>query len=169
MNVIRTARGHGLGWLPDLPDSRDFSPREGRRDAPEVSEDVPSLLSRAGAAEPSAEVPTSVSLRDRFSPIEDQGPLGSCTANAGVALVEYYERAAFGKHLDASRMFLYKVTRRLLAEKARSDAIILHSLPRKDELPADVDETRHARYWEEAFNGVVMRMALLALVMGAME
>ncbi len=63
----------------------------------------------------------------------------------------------------------YKVTRRLLAEKARSDAIILHSLPRKDELPADVDETRHARYWEEAFNGVVMRMALLALVMGAME
>jgi len=63
----------------------------------------------------------------------------------------------------------YKVTRELLADKARSDAIILHSLPRKDELPSDVDETRHARYWEEAYNGVVMRMALLALVMGAME
>ena len=27
---------------------------------------------------------------------------------------------------------------------------------------------RHARYWEEAFNGVVMRMALLALILGAM-
>jgi aspartate carbamoyltransferase catalytic subunit len=38
-----------------------------------------------------------------------------------------------------------------------------------DELPADVDATRHARYWEEAFNGVVMRMALLALVLGATE
>ena len=38
-----------------------------------------------------------------------------------------------------------------------------------DELPADVDDTRHARYWTEAFNGVVMRMALLALVLGAME
>lgn len=63
----------------------------------------------------------------------------------------------------------YKVTRKLLAEKAKSDAIILHSLPRMDELPADVDDTRHARYWEEAFNGVVMRMALLALVLGAME
>jgi aspartate carbamoyltransferase catalytic subunit len=63
----------------------------------------------------------------------------------------------------------YKVTRELLAEKAKSDSIILHSLPRMDELPADVDITRHSRYWQEAFNGVVMRMALLALVLGAME
>ena len=63
----------------------------------------------------------------------------------------------------------YKVTRQLLAEKARPDSIILHSLPRMDELPADVDFTRHARYWQEAFNGVVMRMALLALVLGKME
>jgi len=63
----------------------------------------------------------------------------------------------------------YKVTRELLRTKAKSDSIILHSLPRMDELPADVDATRHARYWTEAFNGVVMRMALLALVLGAME
>jgi aspartate carbamoyltransferase catalytic subunit len=63
----------------------------------------------------------------------------------------------------------YRVTRELLRDKAKSDAIILHSLPRMDELPADVDQTRHARYWEEAFNGVVMRMALLSLVLGASE
>jgi aspartate carbamoyltransferase catalytic subunit len=63
----------------------------------------------------------------------------------------------------------YKITRQLLAQKAKSDAIILHSLPRMDELPPDVDSTRHARYWEEAFNGVIVRMALLALVLGAME
>jgi aspartate carbamoyltransferase catalytic subunit len=63
----------------------------------------------------------------------------------------------------------YRVTREMLRDKAKSDAIVLHSLPRMDELPADVDATRHARYWIEAFNGVVMRMALLALVLGAME
>lgn len=63
----------------------------------------------------------------------------------------------------------YKITRKLLAEKAKTDSIILHSLPRMDELPPDVDITRHSRYWEEAFNGVVMRMALLALILGAME
>lgn len=62
----------------------------------------------------------------------------------------------------------YKVTKDLL-RKAKQDAIILHSLPRMDELPPDVDTTRHARYWIEAFNGVVVRMALLALILGAME
>jgi aspartate carbamoyltransferase catalytic subunit len=63
----------------------------------------------------------------------------------------------------------YKITRDLLANKAKSDAILLHSLPRMDEIPADVDITRWSRYWQEAFNGVVMRMALLALVLGKME
>jgi aspartate carbamoyltransferase catalytic subunit len=63
----------------------------------------------------------------------------------------------------------YKVTKELLRAKAKPDAIILHSLPRMDELPPDVDETRHARQWIEAFNGVVMRMALLSLVLGVME
>ncbi|HLB65435.1 MAG TPA: aspartate carbamoyltransferase [Anaerolineales bacterium] len=62
----------------------------------------------------------------------------------------------------------YKVTRALM-RKAKPDAIILHSLPRMDELLEEVDATRHARYWEEAFNGVVVRMALLALVLGGME
>jgi aspartate carbamoyltransferase catalytic subunit len=62
----------------------------------------------------------------------------------------------------------YRVTKELL-RKARQDAIVLHSLPRMDELPTEVDDTRHARYWTEAYNGVVVRMALLALVLGAME
>ncbi len=63
----------------------------------------------------------------------------------------------------------YKITRELMTTKAKSDAILLHSLPRMDEIPTDVDITRWSRYWQEAFNGVVMRMALLALVLGKME
>ena len=62
----------------------------------------------------------------------------------------------------------YQVTKELM-RKAKSDSIILHSLPRMDELLEEVDYTRHARYWVEAFNGVVMRMGLLALILGAME
>ena len=62
----------------------------------------------------------------------------------------------------------YQVTKELL-RRAKQDSIVLHSLPRMDELPAEVDITRHQRYWIEAFNGVVVRMALLALVLGAME
>jgi aspartate carbamoyltransferase catalytic subunit len=63
----------------------------------------------------------------------------------------------------------YRVTRELLRDKGKRGSIVLHSLPRMDELPPDVDATRHARYWQEAFNGVVMRMALLSLVLGAVE
>ena len=43
-----------------------------------------------------------------FSPVEDQRSVGSCTANAAVGVVEYYERRAFKKHIDASWLFLYK-------------------------------------------------------------
>ena len=63
----------------------------------------------------------------------------------------------------------YRITRELLEAKAKADAVLLHSLPRMDEIPTEVDDTPWALYWEEAFNGVVMRMALLALVLGAKE
>jgi aspartate carbamoyltransferase catalytic subunit len=63
----------------------------------------------------------------------------------------------------------FKITRDLLFNKAKSDAILLHSLPRMDEIPSDVDITKWSRYWQEAFYGVIMRMALIALVLGAME
>ena len=63
----------------------------------------------------------------------------------------------------------YQVSKKLLEQKAKGDAIILHSLPRMDELLTDVDETKWQRYWPEAFNGVVLRMALLSLVLGAMK
>jgi aspartate carbamoyltransferase catalytic subunit len=62
----------------------------------------------------------------------------------------------------------YVVDTALLAN-AKSSSIVIHSLPRMDELPVEVDDTRHARYWQEAYYGVVVRMALLALVMGATE
>src|SRR3972149_6062794 len=62
----------------------------------------------------------------------------------------------------------YQVTKALM-RKAKPDCIILRSPPRMDELLEEVDYTRHARYWAEAFNGVVMRMALLSLVLGKME
>jgi aspartate carbamoyltransferase catalytic subunit len=62
----------------------------------------------------------------------------------------------------------YQITRDVM-KRAKGDSIILHSLPRMDELLEEVDNLKHARYWQEAFNGVVMRMALLTLVLGGME
>src|SRR4030067_276208 len=52
----------------------------------------------------------------------------------------------------------YKITRELLATKAKPDAILLHSLPRMDEIPTDVDITRWSRYWQGALTRGGMRM-----------
>jgi aspartate carbamoyltransferase catalytic subunit len=96
-------------------------------------------------------------------------------ADADVILVEPVVQPDYTKSRDERTGDVdltpsnYKITRELLANKAKSDAILLHSLPRMDEIPPDVDITRWSRYWQEAFNGVVMRMALLALVLGATE
>jgi aspartate carbamoyltransferase catalytic subunit len=96
-------------------------------------------------------------------------------AEADVILVEPVVQPDYTKSRDERGAEVgltpanYKITRELLEKKAKSDAILLHSLPRMDEIPADVDITRWSRYWQEAFNGVVMRMTLLALVLGAME
>jgi len=62
----------------------------------------------------------------------------------------------------------YQITSEVM-KRAKGDSIILHSLPRMDELLVEVDDSRHARYWQEAYNGVVMRMALISSVLGAWE
>ncbi len=62
----------------------------------------------------------------------------------------------------------YKVDLKLL-EAAKKDMIILHPLPRIDEITAEVDATSHARYFQQVWNGVVTRMTLLALILGATE
>jgi aspartate carbamoyltransferase catalytic subunit len=96
-------------------------------------------------------------------------------ADADVILVEPVVQPDYTKSRDERGKEVsltpanYQITRDLLTTKAKSDAILLHSLPRMDEIPADVDITHWSRYWQEAFNGVVMRMTLLALVLGAME
>ena len=50
---------------------------------------------------------------------------------------------------------------------AKEDMIIMHPLPRVDEIDHEVDNTRHARYFQQVWNGIVTRTALLALILGA--
>ena len=52
-----------------------------------------------------------------------------------------------------------------MIKKMKSDAMILHPLPRMDEISAEVDSTRHARYFEQAEYGKYTRAALLGLTL----
>jgi aspartate carbamoyltransferase catalytic subunit len=54
-------------------------------------------------------------------------------------------------------------------KNAKKDMIILHPLPRVDEIAAEVDSKPQARYFQQVWNGIVVRMALLALVLGGVK
>jgi C1A family cysteine protease len=83
----RRARRHTLGWMPDLPDHRDFlfGMRHARRLA----------------------LPPAVDLRAHCSPVEDQGALGSCTAQALAGALEFLEVKDSVPFKDLSRLFIY--------------------------------------------------------------
>jgi C1A family cysteine protease len=117
--MSETIQKFGMGWLPDYPDFRDYTVEHNKvassLKALGQKDSVKAMLSKVGVAKRTkTSLPDSVDLKEWCSPIEDQGELGSCTAQAGVALVEYFEKRAFGKHIDASRLFLYKATRNTL-------------------------------------------------------
>ena len=107
-----------MGWLPDYPDFRDLTFEPGEVPSKLKSfgqkKTVKSMLDAVGVTKSGLRLATSADLRPWCAPIENQLSLGSCTANAGVGLVEYFERKVYGKHIDASRLFLYKATRNML-------------------------------------------------------
>lgn len=63
---------------------------------------------------------------------------------------------------------VYKIDLETL-KNAKKDLTVLHPLPRVGEIAAEVDETPHAKYFQQVWNGVVTRMALLGLVLGEIE
>lgn len=102
---------YSFGWLKDYPDFRDFTTQDGP-----VFKDASRRLKKPKA--------DAVDLRKYCSPVEDQGNLGSCTANAASGMVEFYEKKAFGNFLDASRLFIYKATRTLMKTKGDTGAYL---------------------------------------------
>jgi C1A family cysteine protease len=108
----------GMGWLHELPDFRDYSLHTdtgsfSATKAKSVKRSVKSMATDIGILKDTS-LPQKADLTQWFSPVEDQGSLGSCTANAAVGLLEYFEKRAFNNYLDASRLFVYKASRNLL-------------------------------------------------------
>ena len=105
LDLIEIKEIVGTGWLPPIPDLRDYSVE---------NKDIKLMAKGLGLGVKTLSLPPIVDLRQWCSPIENQLGLGSCTAHAGMGVVEYFEKRAFGKHIDGSRLFLYKATRNLM-------------------------------------------------------
>jgi len=142
----------GMGWLPDYPDFRDYG-IDRDKVTPELERlgqrSVKDMLKAVGVSEPArVTLSDSQDLRKWCSPIQDQGKLGSCTAHAGVGLVEYFERRAFGRYIGASRLFLYKVTRNMLHLtgdagahlRTTMGALVLFGVPPEEHWPYRIAE-----------------------------
>ena len=83
-----THKIQGYGWIPDLPDMRDFL--------------------YAAPFEAGAVLPRTVDLRPGCPPVYDQGQLGSCTANAIAAAIEFDRRKqGLSPLFTPSRLFIY--------------------------------------------------------------
>jgi C1A family cysteine protease len=120
-------RTQRLGYRKGLDSFRDKTPE---------SEDIAALMIKAGTVEDTGKgkqqrklkgatagtLPANYNVVEHFTTIEDQGDLGSCTANAGVGLFEYYYKRFKGVTLDMSRIFLYKMTRYLMRQEGVGDS-----------------------------------------------
>jgi C1A family cysteine protease len=84
---------HNYGWTPDLPDSRDYLYR---------------------AIRPVIRLPRVVDLRQSCSAIENQGTLGSCTAQALAGNLEFLDNMSDKSYIDVSRLFIYYNERLLM-------------------------------------------------------
>lgn len=60
---------------------------------------------------------------------------------------------------------VYKISRESILGKCQEHMIILHPLPRVDEINIDLDDTKHALYFKQAANGVPTREAMYALAL----
>ena len=92
---------HSYGWVPDVPDARDYlysaiKPRKLR-------------------------YPAKVDLRESCSEVENQGALGSCTANALAGNLEFLDNRADLQYTDVSRLFIY-YNERVIIQTVSSDS-----------------------------------------------
>ncbi len=102
-------------------------------------------------------------------PVTEDATLETIMPQIDVLYVTRIQRERFPDAAEYAKLKgAYKIDLKTL-HNAKKDMIILHPLPRVDEIAAEVDNASQARYFQQVGNGVVVRMALLALVLGAVK
>lgn len=102
-------------------------------------------------------------------PVVETSNLNDVLPELDVLYVTRIQKERFADPLEYERVKgSYRIDLRAL-EGAREGLIILHPLPRVDEVAPEVDSTPYARYFKQVRSGVVVRMALLALILGAVR
>jgi aspartate carbamoyltransferase catalytic subunit len=107
-------------------------------------------------------------IKDKISIVEDIN-LEKIIPQIDVLYVTRIQKERFPDPAEYAKVKgIYRIDLNTL-KTAKKDMIILHPLPRVDEIASEVDSKPQARYFQQVWNGIVVRMALLALVLGSVK
>ena len=107
-------------------------------------------------------------IKNKISIVEDTN-LEKIIPQIDVLYVTRIQKERFPDPAEYAKVKgIYKIDLKTL-KSAKKDMIILHPLPRLDEIAAEVDSKPQARYFQQVWSGIVVRMALLALVLGGVK
>ena len=102
-------------------------------------------------------------------PVSETQNLEKTMSQTDVLYVTRIQKERFPDQAEYAKVKgTYRIDLKSLAN-AKKDLTILHPLPRVDEIAPEVDATPQACYFKQVRNGVLVRMALLALVLGAVK
>jgi aspartate carbamoyltransferase len=105
-------------------------------------------------------------LRKHGVQVEETPDLEGALAKGDVLYMTRIQKERFSDPAEYERLKGSYILTREMVERVRPDVTVLHPLPRVNEITTDVDSLSNAAYFRQAGNGVFIRMALIALVMG---
>jgi aspartate carbamoyltransferase catalytic subunit len=108
-------------------------------------------------------------VESRNVKVEEVFDINEVLSELDVLYVTRIQKERFPDPLEYEKVKnAYRVTAEI-TKRCKDDLIILHPLPRVDELDRSLDNTRHAVYFKQASFGVPLRAALLTLILGGVE
>ena len=122
---IRKGFNKGMGWKRDYPSFKDYTIDTDDENTFQLSDRV--------------------DLRHYCSPVDNQGTTQSCTAHAAANLIEYWQNKTQGKYINVSKLFIYKVARKLAGIegdmggylRTTAQALVLFGVPPEEYFPFD--------------------------------
>ncbi len=105
-------------------------------------------------------------LRGYGVEVEETADLEAALAQSDVLYMTRIQKERFADPAEYERLKNSYILTREMVERLRPTVTVLHPLPRVNEIAADVDSLPGAGYFRQVKNGVYVRMALIALVMG---
>ncbi len=107
------------------------------------------------------------SLREGGFAVEETNDLASTMQKADVVYMTRVQKERFQDPQQYEKLKDFFVLNRDVVSSAKKDLLVMHPLPRIDEIATDVDSLPNAAYFRQAKNGVYVRMALLAELLGS--